>query len=382
MLNFASKLPDVGTTIFTIMSAMAKEYGAINLSQGYPDFDCDVQLQDLVVKYMREGKNQYAPMRGVSELLEAIAQKIHRCYQIELAAFEEITITSGAAEAIFTAITTLIRPGDEVIVIDPAYDLYKPAIVVNGGVPIPYHLQAPQFQIDWQVIEEMISPRTRLIMINTPHNPIGKTLQPSDLLALQQIVDRHQLYVISDEVYEHLVFDGLEHQSVLKYEALRNRSFAVFSFGKTFHATGWRVGYCVAPAYLMQEFRKIHQFNVFTVVTPIQYAIAEYLGNPEHYESLPAFFTQKRDFLQQSLAESRLKPYPSTGSYFQLYDYSDISDLPDVDFVKELTMTHGVAAIPISVFYSQPNPQDRIIRLCFGKTESTLAEAAARLCAV
>jgi len=379
MSVFESKLPKIGTTIFTVMSALAKKHNAINLSQGFPDFDCDRQLKDLVYKYMLSGHNQYAPMRGVENLLHSIAAKIKGTYDLALDAVSEITITSGAAEAIYTAITTVVRPDDEVIVIDPAYDLYKPAIEVNGGVPVVYPLYSPDYQINWNELESLITDRTRMIIINTPHNPIGKTLRREDLLALEVLVARHNLYVISDEVYEHLVFDKLEHEGVLNYPTLYQRSFVVFSFGKTFHATGWRIGYCIAPPHLTTEFRKVHQFNVFTVITPVQYALAEYLHEPKHYQGLSKFFETKRDFLENKLKGSRFTPLPSTGSYFQLYDYSQISDLRDVEFVKKLTIDHGVAAIPISVFYSQPRAEERLIRLCFGKTEATLAAAAERL---
>ena len=378
--KWSSKLPNVGTTIFTVMSALAKEHNAINLSQGFPDFDCDPTLKELVCQAMVDGRNQYAPMRGVDVLLEAIANKIERVYHRSLDPFEEITITSGAAEAIFTAITTMVNHGDQVIVVDPAYDLYKPAIELNGGQAIPYALRSPSFSIDWEELEALITTRTRMIMINTPHNPIGKILASDDLLALEKIVEKHDLYVISDEVYEHLVYDNLHHESVISYSDLFKRCFAVFSFGKTFHVTGWRVGYCVAPPPLTKEFRKVHQFNVFTVTTPIQYGIAKFLKNPAHYEGLNQFFQEKRDYLQNALTDSRLRPHPSQGSYFQLYDYSSISDADDVQFVRQMTIEHGVAAIPISVFYSDPDPTDRLIRLCFGKTEETLARAAQRLC--
>ncbi len=377
--SLQSKLPKVGTTIFTIMSALATEHNAINLSQGFPDFDCDHALKELVYKYMLDGYNQYAPMRGVSPLLEAIAQKVASSYDLDLDPYAEITVTSGAAEAIFSAVSTIIRTGDEAIVIDPAYDLYKPAIEINGGRAIPYALRSPDFRINWSALEELITSQTKLIMINTPHNPIGKTLSGEDLVALDQLVKKHDLYVISDEVYEHLVFDGRRHESVLWYPDLFARSFAIFSFGKTFHATGWRIGYCIAPPLLTSEFRKVHQYNVFTVITPVQYALAEYLADPLTYQNLGEFFQQKRDFLQLALRESRLKAHDSQGSYFQLYDYSAISDLPDTEFVKEMTIRHGVAAIPVSVFYTDPDPSERLIRLCFGKTEETLARAVERL---
>ncbi|MCB0687364.1 MAG: aminotransferase class I/II-fold pyridoxal phosphate-dependent enzyme [Saprospiraceae bacterium] len=374
-----SKLPDVGTTIFTVMSALAKEHNAINLSQGFPDFDCDPLLHNLAYRAMQAGHNQYPPMRGIDILSEQIAMKYNALHQLSLDPVNEITVTAGAAEAIYSAITTIVHVGDEVIVIDPAYDLYKPAIILNGGIPQPFHLKTPGFKVDWDIVEGMVNERTRLIIINTPHNPIGRTLKEDDLKALEAIVEKTGIYVISDEVYEHLIFGGQQHESILRYPGLFNRGFAVFSFGKTYHITGWRVGYIVAPKSLTAEFRKVHQFNVFTVPTPLQYALAEYMKEPKHYLELPGFFEHKRNLLQEALKDSRLRPLLSEGSYFQLYDYSEISDKPDYQFVKDLTIQHGVAAIPMSVFYSNPDPSERLIRLCFGKTESTLLAAAERL---
>ncbi len=381
-MGFKSKLPHTGTTIFTVMSALAKEVGAINLSQGYPDFDCDEALKSLVGKYMAKGMNQYAPMRGVNELLDATGSKIESSYGLSLDAREEITVTSGAAEGIFSAITTIVHPGDEVLVIDPAYDLYKPAIEINGGKLVVYSLRAPDYEIDWLQVGKLVTPRTKAIVINTPHNPIGRIMSGEDMSALQDLVVSNGLYLVSDEVYEHLVFDGFRHESALRYQRLFERSFVAFSFGKTFHATGWRIGYCVAPAALTAEFRKVHQFNVFSVNTPTQYALAEYLSDPQHYLSLPDFFQEKRDFLQEALADSRFTPLKSRGTYFQLYDYSQISDKNDVEFSREMTTRYGVAAIPPSVFYSKPDENERIIRLCFGKTKETLARAAERLCKI
>lgn len=374
-----SKLPDVGTTIFTVMSALAKEHNAINLSQGFPDFDCDPSLQDLAYQAMKQGHNQYPPMRGIDALLDRIGEKYTSLYNLKLNPREEITITAGAAEAIYSAITAMVHPGDEVILIDPAYDLYKPATILSGGVPKVFRLKAPDFKVDWDAVESLITSKTRLIIINTPHNPIGRILKPEDLLRLEELVQKTGIYVISDEVYEHLVFGNQHHESILKYPGLFERGFAVFSFGKTYHITGWRIGYCIAPKELTHEFRKVHQFNVFTVPTPLQHALAEYMKEPRHYQELPAFFERKKDLLQSALATSRLKPLQSEGSYFQLYDYSELSDLTDFSFVKELTIKHGVAAIPMSVFFSDPDPNDRLIRLCFGKTDETLNAAASRL---
>ncbi len=381
-MQIQSKLPSVGTTIFTVMSALAKEHNAINLSQGYPDFDCDDELKDLVYKYMRDGANQYAPMQGVKELREAIAGKVWSLYGLNIDPMAEVNITSGAAEAIYSAVTTVVRPGDEVIVIDPAYDLYKPAINLSGGTPIVYALKGPDFKIDWDAFSQLVTERTRLIMINTPHNPIGRILTDTDMSSLTDIVVKNDLLVISDEVYEHLVFDGEDHASVLRYPDLYDRSFVAFSFGKTYHVTGWRVGYCIAPPYLMSEFRKVHQFNVFTVITPVQHAFAYYMKEPSHYLSLPKFFQEKRDFLSKGLAGSKFEAIESQGSYFQLYDYSAISDQRDVDFAKKLTIEYGVAAIPVSVFYSNPDPGERLIRLCFGKSTEALEVAAQRLAAI
>ena len=329
---------------------------------------------------MKQGHNQYPPMRGIDVLLDQIAKKYNALHALELDPKQEITVTAGAAEAIYSAITTLVHPGDEVILLDPAYDLYKPATILNGGIPKVVHLKAPEFRVDWDAVEKLVTPKTRCIVINTPHNPIGRTLKESDLLALEKLVQNTGIYVISDEVYEHLIFEGKSHESILKYPGLRERGFATFSFGKTYHITGWRIGYCIAPKELTDEFRKVHQFNVFTVPTPLQHALAMYMEDPEPYQELPAFFERKRDFLQNALVNSKLTPLKSEGSYFQLYDYSQISNEPDVNFVKDLTIKYGVAAIPMSVFYSNPDPQERLIRLCFGKTDETLAAAAERLC--
>ena len=377
-----SKLPNVGTTIFTVMSALAKEHNAINLSQGFPDFDCDPLLQDLAYKHMQLGRNQYPPMMGVGVLLDQIAAKYQRQYGCSLNPITDVTVTAGAAEGLFSAITALVHSGDEVIVIDPAYDLYKPAILINGGVPLTYTLQAPDFKVDWSSVRKMVSNKTRLIIVNTPHNPIGKVLDRSDMLALESLVQDTGLYVVSDEVYEHLVFDGAQHESTLRYPGIRERTIAVYSFGKTYHVTGWRIGYCIAPPELTTEFRKVHQFNAFTVPTPLQYALADYMVDSSKYLSLPTFFEHKRDYLQQALMSSKLKPLTSEGSYFQLYDYSELSDKIDTEFTRDLTIKHGVATIPLSVFYTDPDPTARIVRLCFGKTETTLQAAADRICAI
>ncbi|MCB0618459.1 MAG: pyridoxal phosphate-dependent aminotransferase [Saprospiraceae bacterium] len=369
-----SKLPDVGTTIFTVMSALAQEAGAINLSQGFPNFDCSPRLQDLVYRYMREGKNQYAPMAGLPVLRERLAEKIDRLYGVGVDPDDEITVTAGATQALFCAIAAFVRTGDEVILLEPAYDSYRPSIEVNGGKAVPYELSAPDYRVDWAALERLVSPRTRMLIVNTPHNPTGTILQAEDLRQLEEIALRHDLIVLSDEVYEHLIYDGQPHESVLRYPELFARSLAVYSFGKTFHNTGWKVGYCVAPAPLMAEFRKVHQFNVFSVNTPVQYALAEFLADPEEYLSLGRFYQAKRDFFLEAMKGSPLRPLPCRGTYFQLFDYRAVSDLPDTGFAKWLTVEAKVAAIPVSVFYSSGR-DERVIRLCFAKTEEVLEQA-------
>lgn len=373
-MRILSKLPNVGTTIFTVMSQLAAEHGAINLSQGYPNFDTPQDLKDKVAYYLQNGKNQYCPMAGLIDLREVLADKMHNTYGLRPNPDTDITITAGATQAIFTAITTFVDKGEEVILIEPAYDCYRPTIELVKGVPIPYELSAPDFKIDWDELAALVTVRTRMIIINTPQNPIGKTLKQEDLEALQRITSGTDIIVLSDEVYEHLVYDGQEHQSVARFPELYNRSLLVYSFGKTFHSTGWKIGYCVGPEFLMSEFRKVHQFNVFCVNSFEQYALADYLKDPAPYLELPAFYQQKRDYLQSALEGSRLKPLPSEGTYFQLYDYSEISDEPDTEFAKRMTTEYGVAAIPVSVFYSSQK-QNGVIRLCFAKTEDMLEEA-------
>ena len=373
-----SKLPHVGTTIFAIMSGLANECGAINLSQGFPNFDPPQGLRDLVTKYMNEGRNQYAPMTGVPELREALAAKIHSLYGMEVDPATEITITAGGTQALFTAIAALVMPGDEVILIEPAYDSYGPSIELQGGKPVPYELQAPDYRVDWSAIEGLITPRTRMIITNTPHNPTGKVFDREDLLTLERLAGKHDLIVLSDEVYEHLIYDGLTHESVFRYPELYRRSLAVFSFGKTFHGTGWKMGYIVGPPHLMQEYRKVHQFNVFSVNTPMQYALAEFLQYPQEYLQLPAFYQQKRDFFLEAIAGSGLRPIACHGTYFQLVDYSAVSDLPDFEFCQWLTREIGVAAIPVSSFYVNKR-DEKVARFCFAKTEDVLAQAGEKL---
>ncbi|PHN03889.1 methionine aminotransferase [Flavilitoribacter nigricans] len=377
-MQITSKLPNVGTTIFTVMSAMANEYGAINLSQGFPNFPTSERLNDLVTEHLRVGHNQYAPMMGVRELQEQIAHKIKLMYGVEVDPIQEVTITSGATEGLFTSIAALVHRGEEVIILEPAYDSYRPAIEVVGGVPVIYQLFAPDFKIDWDAVQALITERTRMIVINTPTNPTGAAFSPEDMQALERITADTNILVLSDEVYEHLIYDGLEHQSVLRYPKLRERSLAVYSFGKTFHKTGWRIGYCVAPPELTAEFRKVHQFNTFSINTPIQYALADFLKDPREYLELPDFFQKKRDFFLQQLEGSRLKPLTCSGTYFHLFDYSEISDMPEREFAAWMTREIGVAAIPVSAFYSNGH-NNGVIRLCFAKTESTLKAATERL---
>lgn len=374
-MQIQSKLPDVGTTIFTVMSRLANEHRAINLSQGFPNFDCSPRLIQLVNEYMNKGMNQYAPMAGAMPLREQLAQKIYTLYQNSIHPETEITITAGATQAIYCVIAAFIRQGDEVILVDPAYDSYAPSVVLNGGKPVAYELKSPNYNINWTELEQLVSPKTKMIVVNTPHNPTGSILSAKDMRTLQDLVEKYDLLVLSDEVYEHLIYDDVLHESALKYPQLFQRTLATYSFGKTFHSTGWKMGYCVASEHLMKEFRKVHQFNVFSVNTPVQYAMAEFLKNPDEYLSLPYFYQQKRDFFAQAMSTSRFEPLSCSGTYFQLYDYSAISDESDIDFAKRLTTEYGVAAIPISVFYTSKR-DEKVIRLCFAKTEETLEKAA------
>ena len=378
-LQFHSKLPHVGTTIFTVMSQLAAECGAINLSQGFPDYDGPAALKDRVKHYLDAGFNQYPPMAGVAPLRAAVAAKVLEWYGAHVSPDTEITITPGATEAIYCAITAVVGVGDEVILFDPAYDCYEPAILLAGGRPVRLPLMPPAYRIDWQRVADSITPRTRMIMVNSPHNPTGSVLEVEDLLALQALAEQHNLIVCADEVYEHLIFDGRRHESVLRYPALAARSFAVSSFGKTYHVTGWKTGYCVAPAVLTAELRRVHQFVTFVGITPIQFGLADFMrDHPEHLRELPAFYQRKRDLFVQALAGSRFRTVPSAGTYFQLADYSAISDLSDVAFAEWLTRHVGVAAIPVSVFYAQA-PAAKYVRFCFCKNDDTLREAAARL---
>lgn len=373
-MNIPSRLPDVGTSIFSVMSKMALDYGAINLSQGFPDFSIDEKIIQMVSRYMLEGNNQYAPMPGTPALRSVIAQVVEETYHWTADPETEITITAGATEGIFSIIAAFISAGDEVILFDPSYDSYSPAIRLNGGIPIHINVYPPDFSIDWDIVRTKITSRTRMIMINTPHNPCGSVLDEHDLQELEKIVFEHNLLVLSDEVYERLIFDGLTHQSVLRYPALASRSLAVFSFGKTFHATGWKAGYVVAPEYLTNEVRKTHQFIVFSVNTPVQLALAEYMRTREHYQSLAKFYQQKRDFFLKQIEGSSFEPLPCRGSYFQVVSYKNISDKSDVAMAEELTKNFKVAAIPVSVFYHDKT-DNQLLRFCFAKKEETLAKA-------
>jgi methionine aminotransferase len=377
-----TKLPKVGTTIFTVMSALAQEHDALNLSQGFPDFDGPEALLDRVTHYLGSGRNQYPPMTGVPTLRQAIADKVRDLYGCFADPDADITVTSGATEALFCAIHAVVRPGDEVIVFDPAYDSYEPAVELAGGRCVHLPLRAPDFAVDWDAVRDAITPATRLIVVNSPHNPTGAVFSAADLDALEAVVADTGIFLLSDEVYEHIVFDGAAHQSLLRREALAARAFVVSSFGKTYHVTGWKVGYCVAPAALSTEFRKVHQYVTFTTITPVQLALGDFLAeHPEHHLELPAFYQAKRDLLASLLADSRFTFTPSAGTYFQLVDYSAITDEADVDLVRRLTTEHGIAAIPVSVFYETP-PAQRVLRLCFAKDDATLQRAAERLCAI
>ena len=360
---------------------MAHDFGAINLSQGFPDFEISRELQDLVTGYMHQGLNQYAPMPGVPDLLESISRKIKNTFGIGVNAGNEITVTAGATEALYASIAAMVNPGDEVLIIEPAYDAYVPAVRLNGGIPVLIPMEIPDFTIDWYRVEHHINNRTRLIIINTPHNPTGTILREKDLTALSEIAERHGIYVLSDEVYEHIIFDDEVHQSVLKYPGLREKSIAVYSFGKTFHATGWKVGYSVAPAPITAEIRKVHQFLTFSVNTPVQYALATFLENEKNYEGLHRFFQEKRDYFLRQMANSPFKPVTSKGTYFQLFSYKNYGTTPDREMAEWLTKEVGVAAIPISVFY-QDKTDNHYLRFCFAKSNQTLQKGAELLCGI
>jgi len=373
-----SKLPNVGTTIFTVMSALAAEHKAINLSQGYPDFDMPEELVRLTCEALQNGYNQYSPMAGWLPLRESIAAKVHDLYGVTIHPDTEITITPGGTYGIYTAFTTVLRPGDEVIVFEPAYDSYIPNIEINGGVAVRIPLEFPSYRINWEEVRAKISPKTRMIALNTPHNPTGSILRAADIEQLRQLVEEFDLLIMSDEVYEHLIYDNEPHQSILRYEDLRQRAFVNFSFGKVYHCTGWKMGYCIAPPAFTAEFRKVHQFNCFSCYTPAQVALAEYLKDKEAYRSISGFYQKKRDYFAQLMQQTRFKPLPSYGSYFQLYYFNHLSELSDKDFSLWLTKEHGVACIPVSAFY-QEGVDNGVVRFCFAKKEETLEQAVERL---
>ncbi len=375
-----TKLPKVGTTIFTVMSQLALEHQAVNLGQGFPDFDVPRRLVDALARAMAEGRNQYAPMTGIPALRQAIADKTLACYGRKVDADAEVTVTSGASEAIFDAVLALVRPGEEVIVLDPCYDCYEPAIDLAGATAVHVPLDPADFSVDWQRVRDAITPRTRMLMVNTPHNPSGAMFGEADIAALRELLRDTGIILLSDEVYEHIVFDGRRHESVLRDPELAARSVVVSSFGKTYHCTGWKIGYAIAPPALSAEFRKVHQYNTFCSFAPAQWAFAEMIREePQHHEQLGAFYQAKRDRFRAQLLGTRLRPLPVPGGYFQLVDYSAVSDLDDVAFCRWLTIEKGVAAIPLSPFYAAPPAGQRLARLCFAKNEATLDAAIARL---
>ncbi|MHA8065043.1 methionine aminotransferase [Aquirufa sp. ROCK2-A2] len=378
MIHFPSKQPSVQTTIFTKMSQMALENDALNLSQGFPGFDCDPEIQDLL-KFYAKGHNQYSPMAGIPELRKSIAEKTASFYEVNLDANSEVTVVSGATEAIFAAIHCCVHPGDEVIMFDPSYDAYDPIVRLAGGIPVHIPLELSKgYRIDFDELKQKINSKTRAIMVNTPHNPTGAIWEMEDLQSLVDVLRGTDILLVSDEVYEHIVFDGKQHSSVILHEELRKRSFICGSFGKTYHITGWKMGYCLAPAYLTAEFRKLHQWVTFSSATPLQFVLADILKKPKHYLELSAFYQQKRDLFAHALQGSRWKILPSQGSFFQCLDYSEISLEKDTDLAERLTKEIKVASIPISVFYETP-PEDKILRFCFAKTDEMLLEAASRL---
>ena len=379
-MKIQSKLPKVGTTIFSVMSQLAASHDAVNLGQGFPDFDGPQRLRDALSEAMNSGKNQYAPATGLPALRQQIARKCEAMYRCKVDADSEVTVTSGATEALFAAIAAVVRLGDEVIVLDPCYDSYEPAIELNGGIAVHVPLDAEDFSVDWQRVRDALTRRTRMIVVNSPHNPSGAVFTAADLDSLAAITRDTEIIVLSDEVYEHIVFDGNEHQSVLRHAELAARSFVVSSFGKTYHCTGWKVGYCVAPVQLSAEFRKVHQYLTFCTFTPAQVALAEVMETmPEHYLELPAFYQARREFFRELLTDTKFRLLPVAGAYFQLVDYSAISDKDDYSFCEWLVAKAGVAAIPISAFYESAPADMRLIRFCFAKSDAVLRAAAQRL---
>ncbi|GGX12275.1 methionine aminotransferase [Aquimarina muelleri] len=381
MQPISSKLPEVGTTIFTVMSQLSSKHNALNLSQGFPNFEANPKLIDLVSKAMHTGYNQYAPMPGLMSLREIIVQKTNTLYGSNYHPESEVTVTAGATQAIFTIISAFINPGDEVLIFKPAYDCYEPSIQLFGGTVVPVQLSAPNFTVDWKEVASKITSKTKMVIINTPHNPSGSILSKQDMLQLEKLLKGTNIILLSDEVYEHIIFDGQKHQSAALFPGLAERAFITASFGKTFHTTGWKMGYCLAPADLMAEFRKVHQFNVFSCSHPMQYALAEYLKTPENYLSLPQFYQEKRDLFLSLLKDSRFIVTPASGTYFQLLGYSAITQESDIAFAERLTIEHKIASIPVSVF-NLDQQDDKVLRFCFAKTEDTLKQAADILCGI
>ncbi len=377
-MQFQSKLPSIGTTVFTVMSALATKTKAINLGQGFPDFPMNESLIELVNKAMQDGYNQYPPMEGWVPLREAIAEKIEDLYQRAVHPKTEITVTPGGTYAIYTALSTLLHAGDEAIVFEPAYDSYIPGIKVNGGVPVVIPLEYPSYRIDWKKVRAAITEKTKLIMLNTPHNPSGAVLSHDDIAELRNLVRDTNIFIVSDEVYEHIILDSLPHLSMLRYPDLFERSFVCFSLGKVYNCTGWKMGYCVAPEWMMKEYRKIHQFNAFSCNTPVQVAMASFLREKSQYLSLPDFMQKKRDYFQELMSQTRFQPLETHGSYFQIYSYKEINQDPDFEFAKQLVAIHGVAAIPVSAFY-QSGKDDKVLRFCFAKKKETLEAAVTKL---
>jgi len=378
MVSIQSKLPHVGTTIFTVMSVLAAEHKAINLGQGFPDFEMSEELVALVNEAMKKGFNQYTHMNGYVPLREALAQKSESLYGHTINPDTEITITPGGTYALFTAMATVLNPGDEVIVFEPAYDSYIPAIELNGAKAVTIQLSFPHYKIDWEVVKSKITEKTKMILLNSPHNPTGAVLTADDIERLKSLLKDTGIFILSDEVYEHLIFDGLQHESILKHPELLARAFVCFSFGKVYHCTGWKLGYCIAPQPLMHEFRKIHQFNAFSCDTPKQVALAQFLQNKDAYHNLGAFMQQKRDYFQQLMSQTRFEPLPSHGSYFQIYSYRQLSAEAEKDYAIRLTKEAGVATIPVAAFYQQ-EVNNKVLRFCFAKSNPTLEAAAERL---
>jgi methionine aminotransferase len=379
--SIKSKLPKTGTTIFSVMTALASEHNAINMAQGFPDFSCSEKLVELVNTYMKKGLNQYAPMPGIMALRERIAEKTEALYSAVYHPETEITITPGGTHALYAAISAVVREGDEVIVLEPCYDSYVPAIELNGGRPVFFELKFPEYKVDWNELKRLVNYKTKMIIINTPHNPSGSILSAQDMLKLQKIVDKTEIVILSDEVYEHIIFDGIEHQSVARYPKLAERSIIVSSFGKTYHTTGWKMGYVLAPSNLMVEFRKVHQFMAFSTNTPIQYALADFMTDKDAYMQLGAFYQVKRDYFQQLIKGSKFKILPCVGSYFQSLGYSKITQENDAEFAKRLTKEYKIASIPTSSFYHK-KVDNHVLRFCFAKSNETLEKAAEKICKI